>query len=118
MAVKEWKGDIVFLHEVIHGAADRSYGIHVAKIAGLPKAVINRAKDVLDSLEQTDQTGTLSALTNDLPLFNAQSYEVENSQSTMSEEHLALFKTLEDLEPDNLTPREALDALYRLKSLT
>ncbi len=115
MAVKEWKGDIVFLHEVIHGAADRSYGIHVAKIAGLPKAVINRAKDVLGSLEQTDQTGTLSALTNDLPLFNAQSYEAENSQSTMSEEHLALFKTLENLEPDNLTPREALDALYQLK---
>ncbi len=115
MAVKEWKGDIVFLHEVVKGAADRSYGIHVAKIAGLPKAVINRAKDVLSSLEQTDQSGTLSALTNDLPLFSAQSYTQESASEALSPEHHALIDCLKNIDPDSLSPREALDALYQLK---
>jgi DNA mismatch repair protein MutS len=115
MAVKEWKGDIVFMHEVVQGAADRSYGIHVAKIAGLPKGVIARAKDVLSKLEQSDQSGSLAALTNDLPLFIAQptgKSEAENA----THEYTDLIDELRNVDPDTLTPREALDALYQLKS--
>jgi len=117
MAVKEWKGDIVFLHEVIQGAADRSYGIHVAKIAGLPKAVIARAKEVLSNLEQSDQTGTLSALTNDLPLFMPQSSgSAPPTEIIDASEHAALLDALDDIDPDSLSPREALDMIYHLKS--
>ena len=114
MAVKEWKGDIVFLHEVVQGAADRSYGIHVAKIAGLPKAVINRAKEVLTKLENSDQTGSLSALTNDLPLFTS-SVEQSAYEGSAAEQS-PVVEMLQDIDPDSLTPREALDKLYALKS--
>ena len=71
MRVKEWQGDVVFLHEVVAGAADRSYGIQVAKLAGLPGAVIERAKIVLAQLESQDRTSPARKLIDDLPLFAA-----------------------------------------------
>src|ERR1700691_2206464 len=71
MRVKEWQGDVVFLHEVAPGAADRSYGIHVAKLAGLPPAVVARAEEVLKTLETSEQGGALARLAEDLPLFAA-----------------------------------------------
>ncbi len=71
MRVKEWKNEVVFLHEVGAGAADRSYGIHVAKLAGLPKAVTARAEEVLAVLEKGEEGGALARLADDLPLFSA-----------------------------------------------
>ena len=71
MRVKEWKGDVVFLHEVAPGTADRSYGIHVAKLAGLPKSVTARAEEVLEILEKGEEGGALARLADDLPLFSA-----------------------------------------------
>jgi len=112
MQVKEWKGDIVFLHSVGAGAADRSYGIHVAKLAGLPENVIQRAQNVLEMLQNSEQSGSLSKLADDLPLFSL----TDNTQ-TQIETPPALEK-LNEINPDSLTPREALDLLYTLKELT
>jgi DNA mismatch repair protein MutS len=114
MRVKEWKGDVVFLHEVAPGTADRSYGIHVAKLAGLPAAVTARAEEVLEILEKGEQGGALARLADDLPLFRAarpQAAPATDPQSSPLEE------ALRDIRPDELTPREALDLLYRLKAL-
>ena len=113
MRVKEWQGDVVFLHEVTGGAADRSYGIHVAKLAGLPKAAIARAETVLASLEQGEQAGALTRLADDLPLFAATAARAAAPQAKESEVEAAL----KDINPDELTPRAALDLLYRLRSL-
>jgi len=108
---REWKGDLVLLHEVADGAADRSYGIAVAKLAGLPPAVVARARSVLAKLEAgRDATGGIAAGLDDLPLFAA-SPEVEHAPDP-------LVAALTDLDPDSLTPREALETLYRLKRLT
>ena len=71
MRVKEWQNEVVFLHEVAPGAADRSYGIHVAQLAGLPAAVVARAEEVLAALEKGEQSGAVSRLADDLPLFAA-----------------------------------------------
>lgn len=114
MAVKEWKGSIVFLHKVIEGSADRSYGIHVARLAGLPAPVLARAQTILTLLQDKDQTGKLTALAGDLPLFSAARPPApapEPPAPSAAEERLAA------LEPDNLSPREALEALYALKAL-
>jgi DNA mismatch repair protein MutS len=113
MRVKEWQGDVVFLHEVTAGAADRSYGIHVAKLAGLPKAAIARAEAVLSSLEQGEQAGALTRLADDLPLFAATAAKAAAPVAQTS----ALETALKDVNPDALTPREALELLYRLKGL-
>jgi DNA mismatch repair protein MutS len=107
---REWKGDLVLLHEVADGAADRSYGIAVAKLAGLPPAVVARAKSVLAKLEAgRDATGGIAAGLDDLPLFAA----------TAEPEHAPdpLAATLDGIDPDGLSPREALEQLYRLKRL-
>jgi DNA mismatch repair protein MutS len=112
MRVKEWKGEVVFLHEVGPGAADRSYGIHVAKLAGLPKSVTARAEEVLGALEKGDQGGALTRLADDLPLFNAARRRAEPAPRESPAEVL-----LRDTRPDELTPREALDLIYRLKGL-
>jgi len=113
--VKEWQGDVVFLHEVIAGAADRSYGIQVAKLAGLPAGVIARAKTVLAKLEAQDRGATAKALADDLPLFAAQ------ARPPAQPAELTLADRLRDavvaLHPDDLSPREALEELYRLKRL-
>ena len=111
MRIKEWQGGIVFLHEVAAGAADRSYGIHVAKLAGLPAAVIQRAEAVLELLEKGDQAGALARLADDLPLFSAATKGAAPAQPSAIEAALA------EIHPDELTPKEALEALYRLKAL-
>jgi DNA mismatch repair protein MutS len=112
MRVKEWKGDVVFLHEVGPGTADRSYGIHVAKLAGLPKSVTARAEEVLSVLEKGEQGGALARLADDLPLFSAARRRAEPPPRESAAEDL-----LRDTRPDELTPREALDLVYRLKAL-
>jgi DNA mismatch repair protein MutS len=107
---REWKGDLVLLHEVADGAADRSYGIAVAKLAGLPPEVVARARSVLAKLEAgRDATGGIAAGLDDLPLFAA---AVEPEEAVD-----ALSSALAEIEPDSLTPREALESLYRLKKL-
>jgi DNA mismatch repair protein MutS len=110
--VKEWQGDVVFLHEVMPGAADRSYGIQVAKLAGLPAGVIARAKTILAKLEAQDRSSTTRALADDLPLFATTSRAVEEKIETSADR---LLKAFEALHPDDMSPREALDALYALK---
>lgn len=112
MKVKEWEGDVVFLHEVVSGTADRSYGIQVAKLAGLPEAVITRARDVLDQLENTERKNAASTLIDELPLFSVSPQETSKPQANDSE----LVATLEALVPDELSPREALQALYDLRA--
>jgi DNA mismatch repair protein MutS len=109
MRVKEWRGDVIFLHEVAPGAADRSYGIHVAKLAGLPPAVIARAEQVLGTLEKGEQRGQLTRLAEDLPLFTA-SLPPKPGPT-------ALEALLADLQPDAFSPKEALEFLYRIKAL-
>lgn len=115
MAVRTWKGDIIFLHEVIKGAADHSYGVHVAKLAGLPAPVITRAKQVLAKLEQSDVSGALATLADDLPLFSTAMETA--AQDTKSETMEKLSQMVADIDPDCLTPREALDLIYKLKSV-
>ncbi|WEK51097.1 MAG: DNA mismatch repair protein MutS [Candidatus Kaistia colombiensis] len=110
--VKEWNGDVVFLHEIVAGAADRSYGIQVAKLAGLPASVVARARDVLAHLEETDRKSPAATLIDDLPLFAA----LAAKPSPVVEED-RLGPVLDGLLPDDMTPREALEALYRLKAL-
>ena len=112
--VKEWHGDVVFLHEVLPGAADRSYGIQVAKLAGLPGAVIARAKTVLAKLEAQDRGNGAQALIDDLPLF-AVTARASEAEAAPSSEATALIEALNAIQPDELTPREALEALYALK---
>jgi len=107
--VKEWQGDVVFLHEVGPGAADRSYGIQVAKLAGLPASVIERAKVVLAGLEAGDRSQPRGF--DDLPLFAAMPAPPPPSESRPD----PLRATLADLDPDSLSPRDALEALYELK---
>ncbi len=114
MRVKEWKGDVVFLHEVAAGAADRSYGIHVARLAGLPAAAVARAQEVLEILERGEQAGVLARLADDLPLFSAarpRSTAAPEAKQSAAEAHLA------EINPDDLTPKAALELLYELKRL-
>jgi DNA mismatch repair protein MutS len=107
---REWKGDLVLLHEVADGGADRSYGIAVAKLAGLPPAVVSRARSVLAKLESgRDSTGGLAAGLDDLPLFAAVAEPANGSDS--------LATALAAIDPDRLSPREALEKLYELKLL-
>jgi DNA mismatch repair protein MutS len=113
MRVKEWQGDVVFLHEVAPGTADRSYGIHVAKLAGLPAEVTTRAEEVLQILEKGEQGGALARLADDLPLFRA----ARPIPTTPAPKASAVEELLRDIRPDELSPREALELLYRLKLL-
>ncbi len=130
MRVKEWQGDVVFLHEVAPGAADRSYGIHVAKLAGLPPAVIARAEEVLAILEKGEQRGQLTRLAEDLPLFTSvakprNASALPRDASAEPRSHLdqtsisprELETLLDALRPDELSPRQALEFLYRIKAL-
>ena len=113
MRVKEWEGDVVFLHEVARGAADRSYGVQVARLAGLPEPVVERAREVLHLLEEGEVSGKAGKLVDDLPLFSA-AVRREAPGKAPSD---AVGAALENLNPDEMTPREAMDALYRLKAL-
>jgi DNA mismatch repair protein MutS len=111
MRVKEWKDSIIFLHEVAAGTADRSYGIHVAKLAGLPSTVIIRAEEVLKTIEGQKTGGKpLKAIANDLPLFSA-------APAPQPAKPSAAEEALKQLNPDTLSPKDALEALYRLKEL-
>jgi DNA mismatch repair protein MutS len=111
--VKEWQGDVVFLHEVLPGSADRSYGIQVAKLAGLPAPVIARAKSVLAKLEAQDRGQTARALADDLPLFAVPSRAA--AEPAPPSETEKLIEAVRALHPDEMSPREALEALYALK---
>jgi len=107
LRAKEWKGDLVFLHEVAPGAADRSYGIQVAKLAGLPKTAVERARTVLSRLEASGGSARLE-IVDELPLFA--DVMAENAPSPLE-------TALDAINPDTLSPKQALDALYRLKAL-
>ncbi|MFC4271902.1 DNA mismatch repair protein MutS [Sneathiella chungangensis] len=115
MRVREWKGDVIFLHEVADGSADRSYGIQVAKLAGLPKAVISRAESVLTALEEKDQGSAATRLANDLPLFST----IVNEAAARETEKIpsALEERLASINVDDLSPRDALSLLYELKEI-
>ncbi|CBS86855.1 DNA mismatch repair protein MutS [Azospirillum lipoferum] len=120
MRIKEWQGDVVFLHEVTAGAADRSYGIHVAKLAGLPPAVVGRADEVLKLLESGDQNATIHRLAEDLPLFSAALKRPAPKAEVVAEAPAGpspVEEALAGIDPDSLTPRQALDELYRLRGL-
>ncbi len=116
VTVKEHDGDVIFMHEVRRGAADRSYGVQVAKLAGLPSAVLDRARVVLDALEKGEREGGTAkkTLIDDLPLF-AVSPAPGKSPRTKAPSQLEerLIKIL----PDELSPRDALDLIYELKGL-
>ncbi len=113
MRVKEWQNEVVFLHEVAPGAADRSYGIHVAQLAGLPAAVVSRAEEVLAALEKGEQSGAVTRLADDLPLFASAPARPSSGAAKTKESEVE--KALAALNPDELSPREALDALYALR---
>ena len=109
--VREWHGSIVFLHKVIAGAADRSYGVHVARLAGLPDNVLHRAEQILTQLE-AGQHGAADAanLIESLPLFAHAQPPKKSSSSAAFEAELSA------IQPDDLTPRDAIELLYRLKA--
>src|SRR4029079_18908399 len=110
--VKEWQGEGIFLHEVVPRAADRSYGIQVAKLAGLPASVIERAKVVLAKLEAEDRASPRGF--EDLPLFAAAPQITANPG--INEALTAVVATLAAMNPDEMSPRDALEAIYRLKA--
>jgi DNA mismatch repair protein MutS len=115
MRVKEWQGEVVFLHEVVPGAADRSYGIQVAKLAGLPASVIERSKLVLTQLEAEDRISPARKLIDDLPLFAATRRAAGTTGPQADAGLAALVEALTALNPDEMSPRDALEALYTLK---
>jgi DNA mismatch repair protein MutS len=117
MRVKEWQGDVIFLHEVAQGAADRSYGIHVGKLAGLPAAVIARAEEVLAALETGEQGGAVSRLADDLPLFKAARPTSPSGIGSAKDKPSPVDEALGVADPDAMTPREALDFLYQLRAM-
>ena len=110
MRVREWQGDIVFLHEVGAGAADRSYGIHVARLAGVPALVIARAEEILAMLSQEKSPESLGE---ELPLFDANVAPAPPPPAQVSK----VEENLRDINPDQLTPLEALNQLYALRAL-
>ena len=121
MAIKEWEDSIVFLHQVVTGASDRSYGIQVAKLAGLPGSVVERALAVLQALEETDAKGSRAeALGLDLPLFAAMTpppAAASPPADSTPDGWAEVVEAVGDLDPDDMTPKEALDALYTLRAL-
>jgi len=116
VAVKEWEGDLVFLHEVRKGAADRSYGVQVARLAGLPPAVIDRARSVLEALESGEREGAgrQKALIDDLPLFRAAPPSAPAKAASRESQVEARLKAVH---PDELTPKEALALIYELAEM-
>jgi DNA mismatch repair protein MutS len=116
--VKEWRGDVVFLHEIVPGSADRSYGIQVAKLAGLPRPVIERARSVLAELEKSGGNNAASML-DDLPLFSLSRHPVASAAAAPVADpaEAELLAGIDALAPDEMSPREALEALYHIKAL-
>ena len=115
VAVREWEGEVIFLHEVRSGAADRSYGVQVARLAGLPQSVVDRARIILDALEQSDlDRDRARVLIDDLPLFS----HVPAAPATAPPAGpSAVEARLGEISADDLSPREALALLYELKAL-
>lgn len=113
MRVADWNGEVVFLHEVIAGAADRSYGIQVAKLAGLPGSVVERSRHILAELEASDRRAPVERLIADLPLFSARPAPPPKVEAKRD----ALREKLAVIDPDELSPRAALEALYELRKL-
>jgi DNA mismatch repair protein MutS len=105
MAVREWRGQIVFLHEVLAGSAKKSWGVHVARLAGVPVSVVERAGRLLRELERAENT-----IPEPLPLFDTQKTLPPPCENTLK-------KRLMEIDPDSLTPRAALDMLYDLRRL-
>ena len=117
MRVREWQNEVIFLHEVAVGAADRSYGIHVARLAGLPPAVIARAQTVLQALEQGQQGSAAAKLAEDLPLFAATRPRGTAAAPEPAPHAAKLMTALAALNIDDLSPRQALEALYGLREV-
>ena len=114
VSVKEWDGEIIFLHDVKRGAADRSYGVQVAQLAGLPPSVVSRARSVLEMLEKNERDGgETKALIDDLPLFAA-----TPAPAPAAPKSSPVTDRIEAINPDDMSPREALEALYELKQLS
>jgi DNA mismatch repair protein MutS len=107
--VTDWNGEVVFLHEIVPGAADRSYGIQVAKLAGLPAPAVSRARALLAEFEAAERLSHADRQAADLPLFTAACPPASQSD--------ALGPALDAIDPDELSPRAAHEALYRLKKL-
>ena len=115
VAVKEWEGSVVFLHEIKQGAADRSYGVQVAQLAGLPATVVERARNVLATLEKGEREGASrhKAILDDLPLFGLASKGPALKQNSQSD----LERKIAEIYPDDLSPKEALQLIYDLKEI-
>ncbi len=116
VSVKEWQGEVIFLHEVKKGAADRSYGVQVARLAGLPESVVARARVVLEALEQGEREGggKKQMVIDDLPLFSAAAHP---APAPAAPESTAIEAALRDINPDEMTPKQAMEALYGLRAL-
>ncbi len=117
MRVKEWKGEVIFLHEVAAGTADRSYGIHVGQLAGLPAQVIARADAVLKTLEADETSSALAGLADDLPLFQSAPSAAPKPVAPAAKGPSPVDTALDAVAPDEMTPRDALDFVYTLKRL-
>ena len=115
MRVKEWKGGVVFLHEVAEGAAKRSWGVHVAELAGVPVQVVRRAASLMAAMEKNGGPLGGSASLRALPLFAATAEPA--ASAPMANEFALLCEALNEINPDNMSPKQALDALYHLKGL-
>ncbi len=113
MKIKEWNDDIIFLHEVVEGVAHRSYGTHVAKLAGLPDIVVQRAKSVLKELEEGENSLAIKSLAEELPLFS----NIASESISVTKNGGKLEEYLSEIIPDNLSPRAALEIVYELKAL-
>ena len=114
MRIKEWQKEIIFLHEVIAGTADRSYGIHVARMAGLPKPVIARAEQILTQLESGSSADKAKSSLGALPLFAAAPVETVAQGKALCDELDALLSAAQ---PDEMSAKQALDLLYQIKKL-
>lgn len=116
MRVKEWKGRVIFLHEVAEGAARRSWGVHVAALAGVPAPIVRRAAALMAAMEKHGGPLGACASIQALPLFAA---DVEQDEPAVDKsDDTALCHALVDLNPDAMSPKQALEALYVLKALT
>ena len=115
VSVREWEGDVIFLHEIISGVADRSYGIQVAKLAGIPKSVVVRAEAVLRQLEDSDRHKNKKTIIDDLPLFNFDLDEISDETPEIVADD-GLGKFVDEINPDEFSPRDALDMLYKIKA--
>ena len=114
MRVKEWNDEVVFLHEIMDGAADRSYGIHVGKIAGLPPTVIERAETVLKSLESDQQGSVMREISEDLPLFQS---SLNRDLNVVRGGKSAVESAIDQITPDEISPRAALEFVYEIKKI-